>query len=123
MRNRKKTDKVIAAAALGMLALPLLSSSGYDKDVSGEENNNKDDNNVSIPDIFSRTDAKDWTCVREGEEGKDDGPIKYTGENTDFDVKITEEELEQLKDNNGNIRYYTVVEYLLPRFDGDSFWE
>ena len=38
-------------------------------------------------------------------------------------MKITEEELEGLKDDNGDIQYYKVVEHLLPRFNGDLFWE
>ena len=41
-------------------------------------------------------------------------------------MKITDEELESLKDDNGDIRYYKVFEWLLPMFGPDgktSFWE
>ena len=56
-------------------------------------------------------------------EGQDVGLISYTGESVQFGMKITEEELEQLKDATGDICYYKVVKHLLPRFNGETYFE
>ena len=73
--------------------------------------------------LYRRTDPEDWTVVMEGDFGRDVFPIPYSGENEEFDVRITDEELENLKDENGDIRYYKVMDHLLPRFNGELMWE
>ena len=53
-------------------------------------------------------------------------PIPYVpraGETEDFDVRLTAEQLESLMDEQGDIRFEKVAEYLLPYFDGDGFFE
>ena len=61
--------------------------------------------------------------MKEGESSRDVSPITYTGEKEQFDVKLTEEELDQLMDASGDICYHKVVEHLLPRFGDETFWE
>ena len=42
--------------------------------------------------------------------------IPYNGENEEFLVNITLEELQAMKDDHGTIRYHKVLEWCLPRF-------
>jgi len=53
--------------------------------------------------IYTRTDAKDWTCLKDGEMGRRVDPVPYTGEDKLFSVDITPEEVEKLKDTSGDI--------------------
>ena len=70
----------------------------------------------------TKTDAKYWKCMKNGRGGRNVGPIPYTG-NEEFAVNITDEEVEQLKDENGDIRFHKVMEWCIPKFDGESYWE
>ena len=36
-----------------------------------------------------------------------------------FDVKVTDKEVEEMKDENNDICFWKVVEFLLPRFKSD----
>jgi hypothetical protein len=42
-------------------------------------------------------------------------PIEFRGDNEEFTVKITDEEIESLKDFSGEIRYEKVFDFCLPR--------
>ena len=48
------------------------------------------------------------------------GPVAWTGGNKDFTVNITAEEVEKLKDGNGEIRCEKVLWWCLPLFGGDD---
>ena len=94
---------------------------------SGDEPEDDDDASDcaedDVPRLFARTEAEDWTHVKEGESGRDVSPIPYTGKQEQFDVKLTDEELGQLTDASGDIRYHKVVEHLLLSFGHETFWE
>ena len=60
--------------------------------------------------------------MKNGRGGRNVDPITYTG-NEEFAVKITDEEVEQLKDENGDIRFHKVIEWCIQKFDGESYWE
>ena len=60
--------------------------------------------------IYTRTDALDWTCLKDGSTGRRVNPVQYTGEDEMFSVDITAEEVENLKDANGDIRFHEVLE-------------
>ena len=47
-------------------------------------------------------------------------PIPFTGEPEEFSVKITDEEVTGLKDDNGDIRFSKVMVFCLFRFDRDA---
>ena len=48
----------------------------------------------------------------------DMAPIPFTGEREEFDVDITEEEINSMKDSNGTIQFIMdVMRWCLPRFD------
>ena len=58
--------------------------------------------------------AANWTVLN-GDNGRTIEPIPFTGESEEFSVKITDEEVAGLKDDNGDIRFTKVVEFCLPR--------
>ena len=47
-------------------------------------------------------------------------PIPFEGDQEEFDVDITPAELEELKDDQGVIRFEKVMEWCMPRFDDDG---
>ena len=68
------------------------------------------------------TDAVDWTHVFAETEHPSIPilPIPFEGDQEEFDVNITPEELEELKDDQGDIRFEKVMEWCMPQFDDDS---
>ena len=83
-----------------------------------------------------RTNPKDWKKIKEGQTGRTIQPIPYVPRpedakflqddnhnGNDFDVKITEEEVEAMKDPNGDIMFEKVAEHLLPKFDKGDYFE
>jgi hypothetical protein len=82
------------------------------------------------PWLVRYTDPDKWILVTEDELGNTELPVilpiayePREGEGEDFDVKISDEELASLKDKNGHIRYEKVVEFLLPDFEGEGYFE
>ena len=71
--------------------------------------------------IYTKTNAKDWNCMKNGRGGRNFDSIPYTC-NEDFSIKITNEEVEHLKDENGDIRFHKVMDWCIPTFDGESYW-
>mmetsp|Transcript_29715 Transcript_29715/g.54809 ORF Transcript_29715/g.54809 Transcript_29715/m.54809 type:complete len:112 (+) Transcript_29715:659-994(+) len=69
------------------------------------------------------TDPFDWKCIKGRTKGRVVKPLPYTGDSEEFGVNITDEELAGLKDANGDILFYKVMEWCLPRFDREIFWE
>ena len=72
---------------------------------------------------YKATNKDDWTPILTPEEENDArnvDPIEFTGENEEFDVNITDEEIKSLKDDSGTIRFEKVLEWCLPRFDNGN---
>jgi hypothetical protein len=67
---------------------------------------------------YKRSSPEEWTQVQEGG-GRSIDPIPWTGGDEEFSVNITDEEVDQLRDASGEIRYEKVFRYCLPRF-GDN---
>jgi len=70
--------------------------------------------------IYTMTKPEDWYIVKGKQRGRKVGPIEYTGISEQFEVNATEEEVKEMMDDNGDIRYYKVLEWSLPRFEGES---
>ena len=79
--------------------------------------------------LIGKTKPEDWTRVPDDEviTGRDPvAPIPYApreGDGDEFDVKITDEELASLRDESGDIRFWKVAEFCLPRFGDMSYWD
>jgi hypothetical protein len=71
--------------------------------------------------LYSLIPTEEWTRVNiEGDDGRSIKPIEWTGGNEEFSVKITDEEVKTLMDDNKEIRYEKVFEWCLPRFGDDD---
>jgi hypothetical protein len=67
---------------------------------------------------YTKTPGFEWNQVEDGE-GWSIGLIQSTG-NEDFSINITGEEVEQLKDEGGEIWFEKVFQWCLPRFDDND---
>lgn len=87
------------------------SSSSSDEDEAEAEDATK----------YTRTDPAEWEHIAGRRKGTKVTPVPYTGEHEDFSVVMTEEEFNAMLDEEGNLRYDLVFEWLLPTFgpDGD----
>jgi hypothetical protein len=79
-----------------------------------------DDNETEDGTLYSLTPTEDWTRVNEDGSGRTINPIEWTGGDEEFSVKITDEEVKTLKDDEDEIRYEKVFEWCLPRFGDDD---
>jgi hypothetical protein len=71
--------------------------------------------------LYSLTPTDEWTQVNiEGGDGQSIDPIEWTGEDEEFSVKITDEEVKLLMDDNDEIGFEKVFEWCLPRFGDDD---
>jgi hypothetical protein len=71
--------------------------------------------------LYSLTPAEEWTRVDDNDnDGRTNDPIEWTGGNKEFSVKITNEEVKTLMDDNKEIRYEKVFEWCLPMFGDDN---
>jgi hypothetical protein len=69
---------------------------------------------------YTKTTSEEWNQVSaEDGNGGTIGPIECTADE-DFSVKITDEEIKLLKDENGEIRYEKVFQWCLPQFGEDD---
>ena len=71
---------------------------------------------------YKTTDVLDWTQVFEDTNYPPIPilPIPFEGDQEEFDVDITPEELDQLKDDQGVIRFENVMEWCMPPYDDDG---
>jgi hypothetical protein len=67
---------------------------------------------------YRRSSPEEWTQVQEGE-GRTIDPIPWTGGNEEFSVNITDQEVDQLRDEEKEIRFEKVFQWCLPRY-GDN---
>ncbi|KAL7523294.1 hypothetical protein ACHAXR_000112, partial [Thalassiosira sp. AJA248-18] len=76
--------------------------------------------------IYRRTDPSEWKRIGGRSRARIIEPIPFTGDNTNFTINISDDELKGLKDSSGDIRFENVFEWLLPSFGEDaetSFFE
>ena len=78
--------------------------------------------------VAGRTYDKDWKKITEKDlcAGRDIDPISYAPCNGDgkfFDVKISDKELKEFIDKNGNLRYHCVYKWALPKLGEERYCE
>jgi hypothetical protein len=59
----------------------------------------------------------------DGQPGRVIHPILFTGPAEFFRPNISDEELKGMVDVHGNVRFSKIFEWMLPTFDGESFYE
>jgi hypothetical protein len=67
---------------------------------------------------YTETTSDEWNQIEDGK-GRMVNPIEWTGDE-EFSVKITDEEVELLKDEGGEIRYEKVFQWCLPKYGNDD---
>jgi hypothetical protein len=68
---------------------------------------------------YTKTTFNEWNQVEDGK-GRTVDPIEWTGDE-EFPVKITDEEVKTLMDDDKEIRYKKVIQWCLPRYgNGDD---
>jgi len=103
------------------------------RDTDGEEGNTDgysggDDDSNSDNDFFEekrykKMKAKNWTKHTDGRPGREIHPIPFGGMAETFRPKVSEEELKGFTDEHGDIRFCRIYEWMLPSFDGVSFYK
>ena len=82
-----------------------------------------------MPITIKRTDPNNWMILKEGDKQKNlpkYGAIPYQpmeGEGEHFDVNLPEEDLPKIKGDFRDIRYEKVHEYLMPKIQGEGYWD
>ena len=90
---------------------------GQKDEDDGDAGNTDDDDTDNVEVVVGRTEAKVWRKVTQENlrAGRRIDPIPYTpreGDSELFDAKISEEDLKGLIDENGDLRYHRVHEWL-----------
>ena len=99
-------------------------NSGFDS--SDEESTDDDAEETNPPQTsktYTRTNHKSWKKIGSLVIARTIEPIPFTGDNPLFTPNITEEELNNLKDASGDIRFENLFEWLLPRFGNSTYFE
>ena len=76
-----------------------------------------------VPGQYTMTKPHHWTKISAANPGQPIEPVPYTGVNEFFGVNMTDAEMERMKDENGDIRYNKVFEWMLPMFAGETLWD
>ena len=92
-----------------------------------QQRDNTDDNNKEVV-VVGRTYTNDWKKILEEHPcvGRRIDPILYTprnGHDKSFNRKISNEELKVLINENGDIQFHRVHEWVLPKLGNESYWE
>jgi hypothetical protein len=90
---------------------------------SGGDDNSDLDNNFFKEKRYKKTKAKNWTKHTNGQPGREIHPIPFDGTTETFCPKVSDKELKGFIDKHGNIRISRIYKWMLPLFDGDSFYE
>jgi len=90
---------------------------------SGGDDDSDSDNDFFEDKRYEKSKAKNWTKHTDGQPRREIHPIPFGGTTETFRPKVSEEELKGFTDEHGDIRFYRIYEWMLPSFDGDSFYE
>ena len=65
------------------------------------------------------TTPENWTVLKDGDDGRTIESFSFTGESKALSVKITDQEVAGLQNDNGDIRFTKVMDWCLPLFHCD----
>ena len=86
---------------------PSRQSQGDSEDANAGNSSSNEEEEEEEHVRYIQTDPVDWTCVADGS-GRLIDPVPYAGDNEEFTVNVTDEEVESFKDRNGDIRFNKV---------------
>ena len=78
---------------------------------------------AATPGAYTMTQPEDWTMINAANPRRPIELVPYTGGNEFYGVNMTYAEMVRMKDENGNIRYNKVFEWMLPMFARETFWD
>jgi hypothetical protein len=90
---------------------------------SGGDDDSDLDNNVFEEKRCEKSKAKNWTKHTNGQPGRTIYPIPFKGTTQSFCPKVSEEGLKGFTDEHGDVRFYRIYKWMLPSFDGNSFYK
>jgi hypothetical protein len=91
-------------------------------DYSRGDDNSDLDNDYFEEKRYKKTKEKNWTKHTDGRPGREINPIPFEGDETFF-PKVSDEELKGFIDEHGDIRFSRIYYWMLPSFNGDSFYQ
>jgi hypothetical protein len=96
-----------------------------DADIEGDTDGVDSDNNVDLfkEKRYKKTKATNWTMHKNRQPGREIYPIPFTGTSKFFCPNISDEEMKGMIDEHGNVCFHKNFEWMLPTFDGESFYE
>ena len=102
-----------------ILPLPLLPLSDDDDDDGDDGNNCNNEDDVEY-NVYSMTAKEDWKRISGRMKGRTINPVPFTGEDEEFSIRMTDEELAEVTDCSGDIRYERVFKWMLPFFGSEN---
>ncbi|KAL3764001.1 hypothetical protein ACHAW5_000040 [Stephanodiscus triporus] len=89
------------------------------------DSENLDDNDMDLFEEkrYEKSKQTNWTMHQDGRPGRVIHPILFTGQAKFFCPNVSNEELKGMIDENGDVRFAKVFEWMLPRFDSKTFFE
>jgi hypothetical protein len=107
--KRQRTNRALHNAQSDTIE----SATSHDASSSEEEDTSDEELDCTI---YTRTEPTEWRRIAGRVVAREILPIPFTGANELFTPNATEEDVESFKDENGDIRYERVFEWMLPRF-------
>ena len=103
----------------------MLSGDG-DTDFEGDADAEDSDDDIDLFEEkrYEKTKSKNWTKHENGRPWREIHPIPFTGLSEFFRPNLSDDEVKgMMMDAHGDIRYHKIFEWMLPMFEGVSFYE
>ena len=102
----------------------MLSGEG-DADFEGDTDSEDSDDDIDLfkEKRYEKTKAKNWTKRKNGRPGREIHPIPFTGSAEFFWPSLSDNEVKGMMDEHDDIRFHKIFEWMLPTFEGVSFYE
>ncbi len=96
-----------------------------DVDVEGDADSKDSDNDVDLFEEkrYKKTNAANWRKHENGQPRWMIHPIPFTGRSEFFRPNIIDIEMKDMIKEHGNVHFHKIFEWMLPMFDGKSFYE
>jgi hypothetical protein len=102
----------------------ILSGKG-DADFEGDADAEDSDNDIDLFEEkrYEKTKTVNWIKHENGRPGREIHAIPFTGPAEFFCSSLSDDEVKGMMDAHGDIRFHKIFEWMLPTFEGVSFYE
>jgi hypothetical protein len=96
-----------------------------DVDFEGDADAEDSDDDIDLFEEkrYEKTKTKNWTKHKNGRPGREIHPIPFTGLAEFFQPNLSDDKVKGMMDAHGDIRFHKIFEWMLPTFEGVSFYE